>query len=823
MMTKKLACLASTALVGWMLSATGAFAQSTGTETVESVSAVTVTAASAPNLISPEQVAKSRSTIGQEYIATQQAGQTILQTLNLAPGVVFVNNDPYGSSGGNIRIHGFDNNRISLTFDGVPLNDTGNYAIYSNQQLDPELITRASVSTTSTDVDSPTASATGGTVNYSTVRPSETMGFIFAPSVGSFNYRRLFAQVDTGAVGPWGTTMFAAASYQKYDKFKGPGDLEKKQYNARILQNLGDNGDFISMALNYNENRNNFYRNLTKAQFAATPDLENSATCVRPAAAAGTVQNEGAGASADCTNYYNLRVNPSNTGSVRFQSKFHLADNLILTVDPSFQYVLANGGGTTVLSEKSRQLLGNSGLTGIDLNGDGDTLDSIRFYTPNTTNTRRYGVISSLIWNLNDNNRLRVAYTYDKGNHRQTGEWAPLDASGNPDDVFGGKDGYGKKVIGAGGFWVRQRDRASVATLNQFSIDYNGRFYDDQVRVNIGLRAPYFERDLNQFCYTQTNGFAYCSTQVSTPTTRPAGITTGEYVTLAGESGTTKYLAPYHATVKYDALLPNVGVTWRPGNGRSVIFGSYSEGLSAPRTDNLYSFTIPNLQPETTKSLEGGYRFQGATIQSSTSIWASEFDHRIVTSYDPETTLSIDREVGKVKLWGVDSQVMFQPADDFRVYAKASYNHSELQSNIVFGKDIAGNPVALPTKGKQLVETPTWNFGGRVEYVLPAGFTFGVQANYVGERYSTDVNDEKVPSFMLIDANLRYDMDVLGLKDTYLQLNATNLFDKSYLGNISSKFNANTVTVNGVSSNGSSPTYSLGAPQTLVLSLHAKF
>ncbi|MBU4433297.1 MAG: hypothetical protein KKC14_02665, partial [Alphaproteobacteria bacterium] len=62
--------MASTALVGCMLSATGAFAQSTGTETVEAVSAVTVTAAGAPSLIAPEQVAKSRSTIGQEYIAT---------------------------------------------------------------------------------------------------------------------------------------------------------------------------------------------------------------------------------------------------------------------------------------------------------------------------------------------------------------------------------------------------------------------------------------------------------------------------------------------------------------------------------------------------------------------------------------------------------------------------------------------------------------------------------------------------------------------------------------------------------------------------------
>ena len=50
-------------------------------------------------------------------------------------------------------------------------NDTGNYAIFSNQLLDPEIIEQVNVSLGSTDVDSPTASATGSTVNFRTRRP----------------------------------------------------------------------------------------------------------------------------------------------------------------------------------------------------------------------------------------------------------------------------------------------------------------------------------------------------------------------------------------------------------------------------------------------------------------------------------------------------------------------------------------------------------------------------------------------------------------------------------------------------------------------------
>ncbi|MFX5328505.1 TonB-dependent receptor plug domain-containing protein, partial [Acinetobacter baumannii] len=85
---------------------------------------------------------------------------------------------------------GFDNTRISQTFDGLPLNDTGNYALYSNQQLDPELIDQVNVNLGTTDVDSPTASASGSTVNYRTKLPSHDLGARLVGSIGDFNFRR---------------------------------------------------------------------------------------------------------------------------------------------------------------------------------------------------------------------------------------------------------------------------------------------------------------------------------------------------------------------------------------------------------------------------------------------------------------------------------------------------------------------------------------------------------------------------------------------------------------------------------------------------------
>jgi iron complex outermembrane receptor protein len=256
---------------------------------------------------------------------------------------------------------------VSVTFDGVPLNDSGNYALFTNQMLDSELVDRVDVNLGTTDVDSPTASATGGTVRYKTKRPNEEFGGEVVASAGEFDYKRGFFRLDSGAFGPWGTKAFLSGSYQNYDKFKGPGELEKKQVNAVIRQDF-ENENFISVAFHYNENRNAFYRTTSAANYALYGrDYDNLDVCTRDFPTTGTADNDNASPVAtipgvllntdnpantsSCTNYYGVRINPSNTGNVRIQSLWHLGEKMIFTFDPSYQYTLANGGGTTALAE----------------------------------------------------------------------------------------------------------------------------------------------------------------------------------------------------------------------------------------------------------------------------------------------------------------------------------------------------------------------------------------------------------------------------------------------------------------------------------------
>ena len=834
MTNRKRVFWATTALVTGFLAAGAASAQSSGTVATEAteVETVIVTGARGPftidGAIAEESVPKTRSTITQEYIATQNPGQTILQTLNLVPGLNFVNADPYGNSGGNIRMRGFDGNRVSLTFDGVPLNDTGNYATYTNQQLDPELISRASVNQGTTDVDSPTASATGGTINYTTARPLEETGFQFNVSAGEFNYRRVFARIDSGAFGPWGTTAYGTVSYTNYDKFKGPGELEKTQFNGKLYQDLGD-GNFASLSAHWNVNRNDFYNNfINKAQFESGNYLENDIACIRPTGVNGTTQNEstqstrilsdGSVAMGSCTNYHGLRINPSNTGNIRGQFSYGLTDNLRFTFDPSFQYVIANGGGFTLVQERDDRLDlagGNLGGPGVDLNGDGDVLDNVGLYTPSNTNTHRYGIISSLIWDLNDDHRIRAAYTLDYGRHRQTGEAIRFGPDSEPSNVFAGQERWGSpddRVFALDGSVFRSRDRFSIAELNQFALEYRGNFFADAITLNLGARAPFFERDLNQYCYSQ-NGSSTVRCTTETPTlTLPNGN-----VRFAS-TGTTQWIAPYSKTVKFDDILPNAGVVYRFAEGHSV-YASYAEGLSVPRTDNLYqpvraadgSLDFSTVQPETTKSYDLGYRFRNDRMIAALAFWYTDYQNRIVSAREtdplsPFFDQFIDRNLGAVEQSGFDAQIGYEVSDRLTFYASASYNTSEVQDDLETAPG-----VFAPTGGKKLVETPMWTYAGRIDWQATEDLSVGFQGKFVDDRFTNDVNTESFDSYTVFDIDARYDLtNTFGIRNAFVQLNVTNIFEEEYLGNISTSLTGNR-------------TGSLGAPRTAVITVGTSF
>jgi iron complex outermembrane receptor protein len=631
-----------------------AFAQSTGSVDFEKQT-ITVTGKKQRSVggVETPQTPKAKIVLNQEIISRQNPGQSILDTINLVPGVSFQNNDPYGSAGGTLTIRGFDSTRISLTFDGIQLNDSGNYAIFSNQQLDPELIEQVNVNLGSTDVDSPTASAVGGTVNYRTITPSKNMGGTVSASFGQYDFRRFFGVFHTGEVGPWNTRAFISASKEDNDvPFNNYGKVNKAQYNARIWQDIGTNGDFISVAASYNKNRNNFFgslplrKDLTRSATDSTPrvvgpnaqnryptnrderfydinypclvDAPQAGSTDSPGTSAGpgTTANDPTGNFATCGTEFDRRYNPSNTGNIRGASRFAITDNLVFTFDPSYQSVKANGGGTVTGREGFRVIngvrytgfIGGNYYFGRDLNGDGDVLDTCRpnatagqacSSTASATNLPNAGV-SLVAPSQTRTHRYGVisGLRWDINESNTVRVSYTLDhARHRQTGEVGFLDANGEPVDvfpiddpiqTADGFNMQKRDRKSYAILNQVAGEYRGEFFDERLVVNAGLRLPFFKRELNNYCFT-TSASGFVDCFGGNQALADAYALANPYVVDPATGRVISgFSPPQERTFKYNKPLPSVGFVYDITPQISA-FGSYTKGLSVPSTDNLYN------------------------------------------------------------------------------------------------------------------------------------------------------------------------------------------------------------------------------------------
>jgi len=873
-----------------------AMAQSSGTVDFENEDAIVVTGTRNQNVggIEVPDTSKTREVLGAEFIQRQSPGQTINDVINQLPGVSFTNNDPFGSSGGGLVIRGFDNSRISETFDGVPLNDTGNYALFSNQMLDPELIEQVNVSLGSTDVDSPTAAATGSTVNFRTRLPFRDFGVRIQGSYGDFDggdFQRIFGVIDTGAFTPYGTRAFFGASMATNDFVYGHrGVIYKQQYNARIYQPIGSNGDYVSLSGHYNQNRNNFggsapLRNdLTQSPLNLAPRNVGSATANRfplnaderdftvARCTINTVVRPGLADLANtCGSDFEERYNPSNTGNIRVGSRITISDGIVLTVDPSYQYVKANGGGTVVGQEARRDVnpaggnancnttpnsatvscqigyIGGTPFYGRDINGDGDTLDTIRVLAPSQTETHRFGLISGIRFEISDDHSVRVNYSFDRGRHRQTGQVGGLNINGEPFDVFPvnmpDQDGTGSIL--------QKRDRLSYAILHQVSAEYRGEFMDSRLVVNIGLRAPFFRRELNNNCATSSaGGFVECFG------TNTAGLNAwlaANPTVNIGGGQTAPVQGPQQRVFTYNEILPNLGAVFDL-TPRISLFANYSRGLQVPSTDFLYnSFFFPvgtaqaDPDPETTDNFDLGVRYRSGRIMAQLSGWYTVFKNRLAQAFDPDLDTNVFRNLGTVDKYGIDGSIAWQVIPEFQVYVYGSYLWSSIRDDVLAGEcsatvtplcpiGSAGQPIFAQTSGNRESGAPVWTLGARIQGRI-GPVEIGVQAKRTGPRYVNDINqpivlctsgfqnlthcpatafqvyDAKTPAYTIVDFDVRVPLGWAGLNDdTYFQLNVSNVFDEFYVG-----------TLGGSLLNTSVPFAQIGAPRAVIGTLVVGF
>ena len=707
--------------------------------------------------------------------------------------------------------------------------------------LDPELIDNVNVNLGSTDVDSPTASATGSTVNYRSRDPSKDFHARLLGSAGDFGFMRIFGVVDTGNLTKDGLRAWLSASSSTNNMFSGGvGQIDKKQYNFKIVQPLGDNGDYITLAGHWNRNRNNMSPSIylinenygTKSVGSANSNryptnwseaYYNVGTCTTPSGITGTADKAGT-----CGTLWEYRYNPSDTGNLRMNMRFTLSDKLLLTIDPSVQYVKANGGGT-VTGREGVAMVGGQPYTGFingvywfgrDLNRDGDTADTcistatgacanttpaqkavngagVTLLAPSQTQTWRLGVNASLRYAINEQNSLRINYTYDRGRHHQTGELGYLTPNGFGATPFP----VDSPILDASGNPIEKRNRLSYAILHQVSGEYAGRLLDNRLDVVLGLRAPFLRRDLTNYCFTTSSaGYVDCLGNAS--------------MNAAYAAFSPSYSAPQTRVIDYNRVLPNAGFTFKLMPAMSI-FANYAKGFQVPGTDNLYNafYFAANTEqarpaPETTDNFDVGVRYRSGKVMAQLSGWYTLFHNRLASAYDQDLQATIYRNLGTVKKYGFDANVSYAPNKNIAVYGFVSLLKSHIDANVDAGKcATASNLAALAvgglvctgteaydqTAGKRESAAPVSTMGAKLEGHVSL-FDLSATVKRTGERYVNDQNlpfyvgttkvfEATAPAYTTVDLMARANLTALGApKNTYFQMNVINLFNTLYVG-----------------------------------------
>ncbi len=282
------------------------------------------------------------------------------------------------------------------------------------------------------------------------------------------------------------------------------------------------------------------------------------------------------------------------------------------------------------------------------------------------------------------------------------------------------------------------------------------------------------------------------------------------------------------------SFLPQVGVNYSLSKNDEVFVSAsqnmraYQPGVNGPFSTSQAAFdgSAANLKPETSTTVDLGFRFKREMLQGSVSLYHADFKDRLLNVAScpgiagcPSTFIN----VGKVETQGIETAAVLKLAPEWSWFNSFTYNDSKYKADY-FDNGYTNPALAssdpqshvVRASGKQVVDTAKMLFNTELSYENPVWFARG-GAKFTDKRYYTYLNDVEVPAFWVATFSAGYKIKSLGLlKDASLQLNVTNLFNKQYFS---------TVGTNGfltADPQGAYATLLSGAPRQVFVSLNAK-
>jgi iron complex outermembrane receptor protein len=707
-------------------------------------------------------------TVGHDLLQEAPAGTSPIAVLAHLPSVEVTKSDPYGAYEWALRINvrGFSQNQLGFTLDDVPLGDMsyGNLnGLHISRAIIDEDLGRVVVSPGTGSLAVASNSNLGATVQFYSADPAEKRHFDIQQTFGSYNGYRTFGRFDSGSLGRHGTRFYVAGVYQRADKFKGGGDINQHyfQFNGKLTQPLGGKGLF-TYYVDYSNRAEVDYQDLNKV-WVNTLGYK--------------VDNFGDwNTSLQAANAYNAQ---GKTGYPVFST--------IPTVFP----------GTIPLLQKSYGDLSNDPEDVGYYGASGLRKDFLTYASVKYALTSHLNFAVTAYGHRNDGRGLW--FTPYLPSFDQIG--TPVSPISLRTSEYGiSRGGFvtsltwetGKNML-EGGVWyekekfdlARRYYGTTLASPSHSLYDFpKNPFY-----TQWAYTFPEFVLQAHlQDTFRITRKFS-ASAGVKGITTHITGNLTGfnQGLNLAPTTTAASYAQGELSSGKN--LLPQFGVDWKLNNA-SELFADVARNARAFQAGGNGFGTSPwgttqagfnaltsSLQPETSWTEEGGYRYTGKAVQAQASFFHINFANRLLAIQQGAAiagNASILSNVGGVTTNGVDGGANIPIKGGWSLYNAITFSKTTYDSNYL------ANGVVIPTGGKVTVDSPRVLYKNELAY-RRGGFESHVASDIMGKRYFTYTDDNSVPGRATVDFGTSYHRDEVGIFDQVkIQFNVFNLANNKF-------------------------------------------
>ncbi|MES2299121.1 MAG: TonB-dependent receptor [Pseudomonadota bacterium] len=658
-------------------------------------------------------------------LAKALPGTSPLKTLEKLPGVSFQSADALGAYEWSTRfsVRGFSQGQLGFTLDNVPLGNMSygnNNGLHISRAISPENVGQVDLSQGAGAVGTASTSNLGGTVQFISSNPADSFGANGAQTFGSYNTMRTFVRLDTGLFNG-GTKAYLSLARQRAHKWKGEGPQDQDQFNSKLVHSFGENK--FSFFYNRSDRSENDYQDMSLDMLNRLGwDWDNYAPDWQRAL-------DAAHRNAQHQSDPIYRGNVTTLDDAYYTARGLRIDNL---------------AGATLELAITPALSSKTTLYHHDNDGQG------HWYTPYTESPTvpisirtteyaidRYGITSDLSWEW-DKHTINGGFWYEHNIHTLTRNFYAITGPADTNYFLTNPMLTGFKQV----FTTR---------TVQFYLQDTLLMLDDKLKLNAGFKSPHVNIDA-----TSINAAR-------------AGGTLNASKTLLPQLGLSFDLNSHDEV--FTSISRNLRA-FEPG-----VYGQFSQSQAAFDANGY------KLKPETSISIDLGYRFKRGSLTGSVATYRADFSDRLLSVATcsgvvgcPNTVVN----VGKVLTTGVEAATVWTMTRQWNWFNALTYNDSTYKS------DYLDSGVLVPVSGKQVVDSPKLMLNTELSWEDPSWFARG-GAKYTDKRYYTFVNDGQVPAFWVMNLSGGYKQkSFAGLKDVTISLHLNNVLNKRYFATIGS-------------------------------------